>query len=105
MADQTDPNLSVLRKLAASVHQDLVQQAAFARDTAVVEPGPSVRQLLGDDYRRLRLIYWWMRLRRLTYVAGAIAGLVLLAMVALWLRLGNGPIEFDVATPWLTAAI
>ena len=32
-------------------------------------------------------------------------GLVLVAMLALWWRLGSGPIELDVATPWLTAAI
>jgi len=33
------------------------------------------------------------------------AGVVLVAMSALWWRLGSGPIELDVATPWLTAAI
>ena len=44
-------------------------------------------------------------LRKTTYVAGALAGVVMVAFVALWWRLGNGPIEFDLATPWLTAAI
>ena len=30
---------------------------------------------------------------------------VLLALAALWWRLSSGPIELDIATPWLTAAI
>ena len=33
------------------------------------------------------------------------AGVVLIGMMALWWRLGSGPIDFDFATPWLTAAI
>jgi Protein of unknown function len=115
--------MSALRKLEASIHMDLAERAAsareeaFARDDADLRdnafmrnerpagPGVSVRQLLGADYRRLRLFYWWMRLRKLTYVAGALAGVVLVAFVALWWRLGSGPIEFDAATPWLAAAI
>jgi hypothetical protein len=32
-----------------------------------------LRQLLGTDYPQLRLFYWWMRLRKLTYVAGGLA--------------------------------
>jgi hypothetical protein len=114
MADQhTHPSLSALRKLEASVHLDLQERAAFARDKAPDLapdlasdlPGCSARQLFGPDYWRVRLLSWWLRLRGLTYVAGALAGLVLLAMAALWWRLGDGPIELDLATPWLTAAI
>ena len=44
-------------------------------------------------------------LRKTAYVAGALGGVVLIAFVALWWRLANGPIELDLATPWLTAAI
>src|SRR5262249_45353331 len=47
----------------------------------------------------------WFRFRKTIFVAGATAGVALLATVMLWWRLGSGPIEFDVATPWLTAAI
>ncbi len=53
----------------------------------------------------MRLLLWWPRLRKLTFVGGTIGGLVLLAMGALWWRLSSGPIELDIATPWLTAAI
>src|SRR5262249_21577226 len=53
----------------------------------------------------LRLLLWWPRLRKLTIVGGALGGIALLAVVALWVRLSSGQIELDVATPWLTAAI
>ena len=55
--------------------------------------------------RRAFLMRWDFRLRWLSYAGGAMAALVLIASVLLWWRLGNGPIEFDFATPWLTAAI
>src|SRR5215467_10839170 len=45
------------------------------------------------------------RLRKLAIVGGTLGGVVLLALVALWWRLSSGPIELDIATPWLTAAI
>lgn len=48
---------------------------------------------------------WWPRLRKLVFVGGTLGGLALLTMVALWWRLSSGPIELDIATPWLTAAI
>jgi Protein of unknown function len=48
---------------------------------------------------------WGPRLRKFVLVGGSLCGLVLVAMVALWWRLSNGPIELDIATPWLTAAI
>src|SRR5882757_256269 len=106
MADQhTHPSLSALRKLEASVHLDLLERAVFARDQTADVPECSVRQLLGQDYWRVRVFSWWLRLRRVTYVAGAVGGVILLAMAALWWRLGDGPIELDLATPWLTAAI
>ncbi|MBX6328443.1 MAG: hypothetical protein IRY89_07695 [Pseudolabrys sp.] len=37
--------------------------------------------------------------------AGAAAALVLMSLGALWWRLSQGPIELDVVTPWLVAAI
>ena len=70
MADQDrQPSVAALRKLEASVHLDLLEQAAFARDGASASRGFSVRQLLGSDYRYLRLLYWWMRLHKLIYAA------------------------------------
>ncbi|MEA2945982.1 MAG: hypothetical protein QOI40_1312, partial [Alphaproteobacteria bacterium] len=54
---------------------------------------------------RMRLMLWWPRVRMLTFIGGTLGGLVLLGMVALWWRLSSGPIELDIATPWLTAAI
>ncbi len=48
---------------------------------------------------------WCPQLRKFAIVGGTLGGLVFLAMVALWWRLSSGPIELDIATPWLTAAI
>ena len=44
-------------------------------------------------------------MRKLTIVGGTLGSLALIGMVALWWRLSSGPIELDIATPWLTAAI
>src|SRR5262249_48988010 len=54
---------------------------------------------------RLRLRAWYPRLRKLAVVGGTLGGLVFLVLFALWWRLSSGPIELDIATPWLTAAI
>jgi len=53
----------------------------------------------------MRLRAWYPRLRKLAVVSGTLGGLVFLALFALWWRLSSGPIELDIATPWLTAAI
>ena len=55
-------------------------------------------------YRRLlnrhkRLI------RRVSIGSGALAGLLLVVVLALWWRLSNGPIQIDAFTPWLASAI
>ena len=57
------------------------------------------------DEGRTRLRAWCPRLRQFAIVGGTVGGLVMLALVALWWRLSSGPIELDIATPWLTAAI
>jgi hypothetical protein len=44
-------------------------------------------------------------LRKFVIIGGSLAGVVLVAMTALWWRLASGPIELDLATPWITAAI
>jgi hypothetical protein len=52
-----------------------------------------------------RALVLWMRLRKPVYALAGVAAVVLLAMTALWWRLGSGPIELDLVTPWLTTAI
>src|SRR5581483_5963024 len=44
-------------------------------------------------------------LRRLLLGTVICAALTVLSVLGLWWRLSSGPIEFDVATPWLKAAI
>src|SRR5262245_8254324 len=108
MADQRTQSdvCAALRKLEACLQLDLLEREAMTRVPALAaRTACPARELLGRDYSRIRLMYWWFRLRKLAYVGGALAGVVLLAMMALWWRLASGPIEFDVATPWLTAAI
>src|SRR6185369_16610162 len=65
------------------------------------------RSRLGEGWMRLRKFVraWCPQLRKFAIVGGTLGGLVFLAMVALWWRLSSGPIELDIATPWLTAAI
>ena len=48
---------------------------------------------------------WSPRLRKFALVSGTLSAAVMLALFALWWRLSSGPIELDIATPWLTAAI
>jgi hypothetical protein len=48
---------------------------------------------------------WGPRMRKFVVIGSSLCGLVLVATVALWWRLSSGPIELDIATPWLTAAI
>lgn len=61
---------------------------------------------LGDGLRSLvhqiRAHRWASRLITATLVMAVLSGS---AFGLLWWRLGEGPIGFDVATPWLTAAI
>jgi hypothetical protein len=103
MADQhTNPTIAALRKLEASLHVHMQDGGPCAARGA---RAPALWQLLSPTYWRLGLTRWWLRLRKLTYVAGALGAIVLIGMSALWWRLGSGPIDFDMATPWLTAAI
>ena len=44
-------------------------------------------------------------LLKIFYATGAVAGVVFLLCSALWWRLGSGPVEIDIATPWLASAI
>ncbi len=104
-ADQhTNRDIVALRKLAASVDSDLRQEAATMRGERWQHANLTPAQL-GLVSWRLSLLRFWLRWRRLSLAAGTLAGLVMIGLLSLWWRLGSGPIDFDIATPWLTAAI
>ncbi len=44
-------------------------------------------------------------LRRVGIGSGVLAGILIIALAALWWRLASGPIQLDAFTPWLVAAI
>jgi hypothetical protein len=100
----TKPDITALRKLEASIHLDLMQQAASARSERRQHAELTPAQL-GLTSWRLSALRFWVRWRRASIAAGTLAGLVMVGLLALWWRLGSGPIDFDFATPWLTAAI
>ena len=111
---QPYPSLEALRKLEASLNANLSEQDTWTQAQDEVHqqrasPLSRTSRFLfsrsNSFDRRMRLLLWWPRLRKLTFVGGTIGGLVLLATGALWWRLSSGPIELDIATPWLTAAI
>src|SRR5439155_24006188 len=62
----------------------------------------AVRRLIGPPVRVWAGRCW---LRRCCYGAASLAVLAAVAMAGLAWRLANGPIDLDLATPWLTAAI
>ena len=60
----------------------------------------------GDGFGALRRWTGGGRwLKRLAVVVGAVLVIFVGCFGALWLRLGAGPINLDIATPWLAAAI
>jgi hypothetical protein len=106
-ADHTKPDITALRKLEASIQLDLMDQATIASPRrgerwrhAELTPAQ-----LGLTSWRLSALRLWVRWRRILIAVGAVAALMMVGCTALWWRLGSGPIDFDVATPWLTAAI
>ena len=113
-AGQSYPSLEALLKLEASLKNQLCGHEASPQDGEVARvcassPNSST-SCLGKGRMRPRtwgprLRAWYPRLRKLAVVGGTLGGVVLLALVALWWRLSSGPIELDIATPWLTAAI
>ena len=44
-------------------------------------------------------------IRRALWSLGSVAAVVVVVVLGLWWRLASGPIELDIATPWLKAAI
>jgi hypothetical protein len=113
MADQhTNPSVMALRRLEASLQSHICEQLA-----AELAADHEAQECLAPF--RLARLPWWRRildgpfeffrarprLRWLGLVGAAFIGLVATGMLGLWWRLSNGPIDFDLATPWLTAAI
>jgi hypothetical protein len=92
---QTSPTVAALRKLEASFH--LHWQAHKSQRARA----PMVIAL----WRRLHRILRRPFVRRSLIGAGGVVGVVAVVFAGLWLRLASGPIEIDLATPWLTAAI
>src|SRR5262245_9533353 len=103
---ETNPSIAALRKLEASLQLDMLQGEVGARTAPPHDSHHDALppRLLRSGWR-YHLGLCWHRLRAAVYVTGALAGLVLIGLGALWWRLANGPIELDLATPWLTAAI
>src|SRR5215510_5506317 len=101
-AGQPYPTLEALLKLEASLKDQLCGHEASPQDDGEVRRAGAASCV---DKGRMRLRAWYPRLRKLAVVGGTLGGLVFLALFALWWRLSSGPIELDIATPWLTAAI
>jgi len=96
---QSNSDLEALRKLEASLNADLC--APDTRRHNRVRPA----RLTCPLSRLMGLRLWGPRARKFVVIGGSLCGLVLVAMAALMWRLSSGPIELDIATPWLTAAI
>src|SRR4051812_7230489 len=91
------PGLARLRKLRAALPRH--------RRPHKARPAAGPRAMPALLWRRMRPVLQrpWLR-RSLIGIGGALA-IFSLVFGALWWRLGSGPIEFDIATPWLTSAI
>ena len=99
------------------------QRAALPRRRSVIAPAPAGAVLLQSIPLQLRAIAsqssnpgcsWSLRLffTRHWYFIRSFAigiclfgGVVILGGLALWWRLGSGPVQLDVVTPWLASAI
>jgi hypothetical protein len=113
MADQhTIPSVRALRRLEASLQAHFCEQLAaeLANDCDAqeclapfrLEPLPWWRQLLDLPGR---LFQGRPKLRKCSLAAASMVGLLGVGMVGLWWRLSSGPIDLDLASPWLIAAI
>src|SRR5207302_895759 len=113
MADQHScSNIAALRRLEARLRSHIRDQLAcdIANDRDVQDCLAPFRLAPMPRWRRLidfpaRLLEGRPRLRRSCYAAGSLAGLAVIGTLGLGWRLSSGPIDLDLATPWLTAAI
>ncbi len=92
------------------------QRAALPRWRSVVPLRRPARLGAIDNTRREDAVDWLPHLRsflashtrsirRSAIGLGAVAAVLGLACLGLWLRLASGPIQLDIATPWLASAI
>src|SRR4051812_101608 len=90
------PGLAALRRFRAG-SRPRTQTHKTRSSTA-----PSMPAVL---WRRIRPVLKRPLLRRSLIGLGAFFAICCMVFAGLWWRLGSGPIEFDMATPWLTSAI
>lgn len=98
------PSIATLRKLEAALHRHghahrmhgHAHKAAGAR-----RPQPMYLVLSHRIRRAIRRPV----VRRSLIGTGAAVGAIALIFAGLWVRLASGPLEFNLATPWLAAAI
>src|SRR6202042_572517 len=84
------------------------ESGAHLRRTTARPVDPRVQYADGNPYAAAyrRLLGRHRRLiRRIGIISAVVAGVILVAVVGLLWRLSSGPIQLDVATPWLKAAI
>ena len=96
---QPYPTLETLRKLEACLRDD----ARVHHHQCML----GLQKVRGASFLGLcrQVLSCTPRVRRLAIAVGAPCALIFLAMIALWWRLSSGPLELDIATPWLRAAI
>ena len=103
------PRIAALRELEESLNRHRRAQMA---DHARHQPLPPPRRQRIAHRARAAAAWWRIRggirrplIRKLIYGAAIAAGAVVLGVAGLWWRLSTGPIELDLATPWLATAI
>ena len=101
---ESHPSVAALRKLEATVELDLLERDMARRAMHRHDVQPTLADL-GLNTWRLGVLRFWLRWRRLALVVAVLAATGIAGLMTLWWRLASGPIDFDIATPWLTAAI
>ena len=84
------------------------EHVAFSRRRGAPVASQRGGRVAGDPHSgpyRQRLARYARVIRRLAVVTGALGGVLMVAFLGLWWRLGSGPIQLDVFTPWLVSAI
>src|SRR5581483_11701989 len=94
---QGSPGIAALRKLEASLH--LHWQAHKAHAEGARKP------VFADLWARGQALWKRRAVRRSLVGVGVVFGIIGVLFLGLRWRLASGPIDLDLATPWLTAAI
>ncbi len=88
--------------------------AAFDKAHKLLRRGPFNGHHIVDGLRRFRLRLGFRAARgfrlapwlvRATWITGIFLAVCIACFGAVWLRLGTGPINLDIVTPWLASAI